>query len=254
MGNTVIQTKNVSVSYGDTCVLHDVSLSFDKGCISALIGPSGCGKSTFLRCLNLMNREIEGCSIGGEIYISEQNCLDSHQNLYELRSQVGMVFQQPTPFNLSIRDNVLLAPRRHGRVRTRADEDALLEEVLHKAALWKEVRDRLSQSAKALSGGQQQRLCIARALAMRPEVILFDEPCSALDPISTLAVEETMYNLAAEGLCEVVVTHNLEQAGRIAHTMSFFYRGKVYESGATHDLFANPHTPELRDYLSGRFG
>ena len=186
----LVQTRDVTVSYNGNEALHGTSLNFEAGQVTALIGPSGCGKSTFLRCLNLMNREIPKCKVGGSIIYHDHDINTPKENLFELRRSIGMVFQQPTPFRKSIRDNILFAPKRHKLVSGKAEADQLVEESLRAGALWDEVKDKLDQSAHALSGGQQQRLCIARTLAMHPDVVLFDEPCSALDPISTLTIEE----------------------------------------------------------------
>ena len=211
----VLETCDVNVHYGSNHALHDTSLAFHKGEITALIGPSGCGKSTFLRSLNLMNREIRGCRVEGEIFYDGRNINTREENLYELRRSIGMVFQQPNPFHKTIYENIVFAPKRHG-LRGRENLDALVEESLRGAALWDEVKDKLHQSAFSLSGGQQQRLCIARTLAMHPDVILFDEPCSALDPISTLAIEELMQSVVKDRAI-VIVTHNMEQASRVSH-------------------------------------
>ena len=234
--------------------LHPTSLGFDAGTCTALIGPSGCGKSTFLRCVNLMNREIPRCDVGGSILYHGHDINTPRENLFELRKSIGMVFQQPTPFRKSIRENILFAPRRHGRVASRDEADALVEESLRQAALWDEVKDKLDRSALALSGGQQQRLCIARTLAMRPDVVLFDEPCSALDPISTFAVEETIRQIADSGICCVIVTHNMEQAKRVSDRTAFFYMGDMVETGTTRRVFLDPQDQRLVDYLTGRFG
>lgn len=251
----LIATKDVTVTYDLTHeALHPTSLSFERGQVTALIGPSGCGKSTFLRCLNLMNREIARCSVGGEILYHGRDVNTPKENLFELRKSIGMVFQQPTPFRKSIRENILFAPRKHGRVRGKAEEDELVEVSLRQAALWDEVKDKLSQSAHALSGGQQQRLCIARTLAMRPDVVLFDEPCSALDPISTFAIEETIRTIASTGICEIIVTHNMEQATRVSDRTAFFYVGDMVETGTTQQIFSSPSDQRLADYLTGRFG
>ena len=211
----VLETRDVNVYYGDHHALHDTSLAFHKGEITALIGPSGCGKSTFLRSLNLMNREIRGCRVEGQIIYRDHDINTRRENLYELRKSIGMVFQQPNPFRKSIRENITFAPRRNG-LTDRAALDRLVEESLRGAALWDEVKDKLDESAYALSGGQQQRLCIARTLALNPDVILFDEPCSALDPISTLAIEDLMNQIARERAI-VIVTHNMEQAARVSN-------------------------------------
>ena len=222
--------------------------------MTALIGPSGCGKSTFLRCLNLMNREIPKCDVGGEILYHGRNINTREEDLFQLRTSIGMVFQQPTPFRKSIRENILFAPRRHGRVASREEADELVERSLRQAALWDEARDKLDQSGLSLSGGQQQRLCIARTLAMNPDVVLFDEPCSALDPISTFTVEETIRSIADSGICVAIVTHNMEQATRVSDRTAFFYMGDMVEEGPTKRIFLDPRDERLADYLSGRFG
>ncbi len=251
----LLSTQDVTVRYDHAHeALHPTSLGFDAGTCTALIGPSGCGKSTFLRCINLMNREIPRCDVGGSILYHGHDVNTPRENLFELRKSIGMVFQQPTPFRKSIRENILFAPCRHGRVASRDEADALVEESLRQAALWEEVRGKLDRSALALSGGQQQRLCIARTLAMRPDVVLFDEPCSALDPISTFAVEETIRQIADSGICCVIVTHNMEQAKRVSDRTAFFYMGDMVETGATRQVFLDPQDQRLVDYLTGRFG
>ena len=247
----VLETKDVNVYYGDHHALNDTSLKFHKGEITALIGPSGCGKSTFLRCLNLMNREIKGCRVEGEILYQGRNINTKTENLYELRKSIGMVFQQPNPFHKSIRENITFAPKRHG-IKDKATLDQMVEESLRGAALWDEVKDKLDQSAFALSGGQQQRLCIARTLAMHPDVILFDEPCSALDPISTLAIEDLM-NTIVENRAIIIVTHNMEQASRVSNRTAFFYMGEMVEYGETDQIFQRPNDKRLNDYLTGMF-
>lgn len=249
----VLETKDVNVYYGNHHALHDTSLAFHKDEITALIGPSGCGKSTFLRSLNLMNREIRGCRVDGEIEYRGHNINTPSENLYELRKSIGMVFQQPNPFHMSIYDNITFAPRRHG-VRGKDVLDQMVEESLRGAALWDEVKDKLDKSAFALSGGQQQRLCIARTLAMHPDVVLFDEPCSALDPISTFSVEETIRDIAQTGICAIIVTHNMEQATRVSDRTAFFYVGDMVETGPTKQIFSAPKDQRLQDYLTGRFG
>ncbi|MBM6905653.1 phosphate ABC transporter ATP-binding protein [Collinsella tanakaei] len=247
----VLETKDVNVYYGDHHALNDTSLKFHKGEITALIGPSGCGKSTFLRSLNLMNREIKGCRVEGEILYQGRNINTKAENLYELRKSIGMVFQQPNPFHKSIRENITFAPKRHG-IKDKATLDQMVEESLRGAALWDEVKDKLDQSAFALSGGQQQRLCIARTLAMHPDVILFDEPCSALDPISTLAIEDLM-NTIVENRAIIIVTHNMEQASRVSNRTAFFYMGEMVEYGETDQIFQRPNDKRLNDYLTGMF-
>ncbi len=251
----LLETRDVTVKYDYTKEsLHPTSLCFDKGTVTALIGPSGCGKSTFLRCLNLMNREIPRCVVGGQIVYHDHDINTKEENLFELRKSIGMVFQQPTPFRKSIRENILFAPKRHGRVADKDEADELVEKSLSQAALWDEVKDKLDGSAYALSGGQQQRLCIARTLAMKPDVVLFDEPCSALDPISTFAVEETIREIADSGICAVIVTHNMEQATRVSDRTAFFYVGDMVEFGETRQIFRAPKDQRLVDYLTGRFG
>ncbi|CVH77361.1 phosphate ABC transporter ATP-binding protein [Rubneribacter badeniensis] len=250
----MIETRDLTVSYGGVEALHATSLEFQAGQVTALIGPSGCGKSTFLRCLNLMNREIPGCCVGGSILYHGRDVNTAKENLFELRKSIGMVFQQPTPFRKSIRENILFAPKRHGLVAGREQEDALVEESLRAGALWDEVKDKLDKSACALSGGQQQRLCIARTLAMRPDVVLFDEPCSALDPISTYTIEETIRAIAERGICAIIVTHNMEQAARVSDRTAFFYLGDMVETGDTKQIFSAPRDARLADYLTGRFG
>ena len=247
----MLETKDVNVYYGNHHALHDTSLAFHKDEITALIGPSGCGKSTFLRSLNLMNREIRGCRVEGEIEYRGHNINTSSENLYELRKSIGMVFQQPNPFHMSIYDNITFAPRCHG-VRGKDVLDQMVEESLRGAALWDEVKDKLDKSAFALSGGQQQRLCIARTLAMHPDVILFDEPCSALDPISTLAIEDLMRNVVKDRAI-VIVTHNMEQASRVSNRTAFFYMGDMVEYGETEQIFQRPNDARLNDYLTGMF-
>ena len=251
----LLATQDVTVRYDHTHeALHPTSLAFDAGTVTALIGPSGCGKSTFLRCLNLMNREVARCDVGGHIYYHGRDVNMRQENLYELRCSIGMVFQQPTPFRKSIRENILFAPRRHGRIASREAADELVERSLRQAALWDEVKDKLDRSGLGLSGGQQQRLCIARTLAMQPDVVLFDEPCSALDPISTFTVEQTIRAIADAGICVAIVTHNMEQATRVSDRTAFFYMGDMVECGPTKQVFMAPRDQRLADYLSGRFG
>ena len=250
----LLRTCDVTVTYDTFEALHKTSLTFEKGEVTGLIGPSGCGKSTFLRCLNLMNREIPKCKVAGQIDYHGRDINTRSENLFDLRKSIGMVFQQPTPFRKSIRDNILFAPKRHGLVKGKDACDALVEEALRSGALWDEVKDKLDQSAHALSGGQQQRLCIARTLAMHPDVVLFDEPCSALDPISTFSVEETIRDIAQTGICAIIVTHNMEQATRVSDRTAFFYVGDMVETGPTKQIFSAPKDQRLQDYLTGRFG
>ena len=248
----VLSTKDVNVYYGDHHALHNTSLDFHKGEITALIGPSGCGKSTFLRSLNLMNREIRGCRVEGEINYRGRNVNTKTENTYELRRSIGMVFQQPNPFRKSIRDNITFAPKRNG-ITDRDELDRMVEESLRGAALWDEVKDKLDKSAYALSGGQQQRLCIARTLALNPDVILFDEPCSALDPISTSKIEDLACELK-DRYTVVMVTHNMQQAARISDNTAFFLLGELVEFGKTEQVFSTPADKRTEDYITGRFG
>ncbi|OFK23176.1 phosphate ABC transporter ATP-binding protein PstB [Olsenella sp. HMSC062G07] len=249
----LLWTKDVTVDYSGKRALKGTSLSFEAGTVTALIGPSGCGKSTYLRSINLMNREIEGCVIGGEVHYHGVEVNNDETDTYALRKQIGMVFQQPNPFRKSIYENVAFAPRCHGMTR-RSELDELVRKSLSAAAIWDEVKDKLGKSALALSGGQQQRLCIARTLAMEPDVVLMDEPCSALDPIATFAIEETIRDMAERGICVVIVTHNMEQAGRVADRTAFFLLGDMIECGPTAELFERPKDKRLEDYLTGRFG
>lgn len=254
----VLSTKDVNVYYGDHHALHDTSLDFHKGEITALIGPSGCGKSTFLRSLNLMNREIRGCRVEGEINYCGRNVNTKTENTYELRRSIGMVFQQPNPFRKSIRDNITFAPKRHG-ITDRDELDRMVEESLRGAALWDEVKDKLDKSAYALSGGQQQRLCIARVLAVQPDVLLMDEPCSAIDPTSVSKVEDLMAELAPE-MTIIIVTHSMQQAVRISDYTAFFLQevagepATLIEYGQTDAIFTSPVDSRTEDYITGRFG
>ena len=252
-GGVLLSTRDLTVCYGSNEALHPTSLDFAAGQVTALIGPSGCGKSTFLRCLNLMNREIPKCKIGGEVLYHGRNINTRKENLFELRKSIGMVFQQPTPFRKSIRDNILFAPKRHGLVSGKEDCDALVEQSLRAGALWDEVRDKLDESAYALSGGQQQRLCIARALAVEPSVLLMDEPTSALDPISTSKIEELATELKKRYTI-VIVTHNMQQALRISDNTAFFLLGELVEYGDTETMFSTPREKRTEDYITGRFG
>ena len=254
----VLSAKDVNVYYGDHHALHSTSLDFHKGEITALIGPSGCGKSTFLRSLNLMNREIRGCRVEGEINYRGRNVNTKTENTYELRRSIGMVFQQPNPFRKSIRDNITFAPKRHG-ITDRDELDRMVEESLRGAALWDEVKDKLDKSAHALSGGQQQRLCIARVLAVQPDVLLMDEPCSAIDPTSVSKVEDLMAELAPE-MTIIIVTHSMQQAARISDYTAFFLQevagepATLIEYGQTDAIFTSPVDSRTEDYITGRFG
>jgi len=247
-----ISTRNLNVYYGDFHAIKDVNLDILPNQITALIGPSGCGKSTFLRCLNRMNDLIEGARVEGSVMLDGQDVNDPRTDVVALRRRVGMVFQRPNPFPMSIYDNVAYGPRIHG-IRRRNVLNEIVERSLRQAALWDEVKDKLRQSALALSGGQQQRLCIARVLAVQPEVLLMDEPASALDPTATFRIEELMQELKSRYTI-VIVTHNMQQAARVSQYTGFFYKGELYEFGETAKIFTNPERRETEDYIRGRFG
>ena len=247
-----ITLKDVNFSYGTNHVLHDVTLDVDEKRVTAFIGPSGCGKSTLLRCLNRMNDLIESARLTGSVRVKGQDVYAPGTDVIAVRRRVGMVFQKSNPFPKSIFDNVVYGLRISG-VRDRPTLEAAVEKSLTLAALWDEVKDRLNQSALSLSGGQQQRLCIARAIAVEPEILLMDEPCSALDPIATLKIEELIYSLK-ERYTIVIVTHNLQQAARVSDKTAFFWLGRLVEYGPTVDLFTNPKEKLTEDYITGRFG
>ena len=248
----ILEAKTLNLWYGEHHALHDVSLAMPERSITALIGPSGCGKSTFLKTLNRMNDLIPGVKITGEVNYKGQNILAPSVDVSALRREIGMVFQKPNPFPMSIYDNVAYGPRTHG-VRARAKLDDIVERSLRGAAIWDEVKDRLKKNALGLSGGQQQRLCIARALAVEPEVLLMDEPTSALDPISTSRIEELALELK-EHYSIVIVTHNMQQAVRISDKTAFFLLGELVECGDTEQLFSQPTDKRTEDYITGRFG
>jgi phosphate transport system ATP-binding protein len=247
-----IDARNLNFFYGEHQVLFDVSLTVPERSVTALIGPSGCGKSTFLRTLNRMNDLIEGARVHGEILIEGQNIMDPSVDVVLLRKHIGMVFQKSTPFPKSIFDNVAYGPRVAGE-KNRVVLADLVESCLRKAALWEEVKDRLTTSAMALSGGQQQRLCIARTLATNPKIILMDEPASALDPASTDRIENLIGELCANYTI-VIVTHNMQQASRVSHQTAFFFKGRLVESGPTMKIFTHPSEKQTEDYITGRFG
>ena len=249
---TKISAKNVDFFYGSFHALKGISMEIPDRHITALIGPSGCGKSTFLRCLNRMNDLIDGARLEGQISMEGQDIYGSGIDPVGLRKQVGMVFQKPNPFPMSIYDNIAYGPRIHG-LRGRAALDELVETTLRQAALWDEVKDKLKESGSSLSGGQQQRLCIARSLAVDPEVLLMDEPCSALDPIATGKIEDLMLELR-ERYTIVIVTHNMQQAQRTSDFTGFFMLGKLVEFGKTEQIFQNPRERQTEDYITGRFG
>ena len=249
---TKISTQNLNLYYGENHALKDVSLDLYENKITAFIGPSGCGKSTYLKTLNRMNDLVPGVKIEGSVRLDDEDIYDSQVDTTLLRKKIGMVFQQPNPFPMSIYDNVAYGPRIHG-IKNKAQLDAIVEQSLKGAALWDEVSDRLKKSALGLSGGQQQRLCIARALAVEPEVLLMDEPTSALDPISTLKIEDLMDDLKSR-YTVAIVTHNMQQAARIADYTAFFLVGEVVEYAATDELCTMPKDKRTEDYITGRFG
>lgn len=248
-----IAAREVNVFYGGKQALFDVSLDVKAKSVTALIGPSGCGKSTFLRCLNRMNDTIEGCKVTGTIRLADQNIYDLSLDVVLLRARVGMVFQKPNPFPKSIYDNVAYGCRLHGLASNKDELNSVVEKSLRQAALWDEVKDRLHDAGTGLSGGQQQRLCIARTIAVNPDVVLMDEPCSALDPIATAKIEELIGQLR-QYYTIVIVTHSMQQARRVSQETAFFHLGKVIESGSTTELFDAPKFQQTRDYIAGRFG
>ena len=251
--STKISAKNINLFYGQKQALFDINLDFKQHSVTALIGPSGCGKSSFLRCVNRMNDTILGCKIEGEILLDGQNIYHKDLDLVLLRASVGMVFQKPNPFLKSIYENVAYGPRIHGLFRNKKELDEIVEKSLTKAGLWNEVKDRVFDQASALSGGQQQRLCIARTIAIEPEVILMDEPCSALDPIATAKIEELIDDLK-ENFTIIIVTHSMQQAARVSSMTAFFNMGKIVEYDRTDKIFTNPTHQQTQDYITGRFG
>ncbi len=250
---TKVEVRDLSLWYGDTQALFDVSLRIPERAVTALIGPSGCGKSTFLRCINRMNDLIPSVSIRGQLLLDEADVYGSSVDVVELRSRVGMVFQKPNPFPKSIYENIAYAPRIHGLAKKGREMDDLVETSLRKAGLWQEVSDRLSLPGTSLSGGQQQRLCIARAIAVNPDVILMDEPASALDPVATATIEELIDELQSNYTI-IIVTHNMQQAARVASYTAFFHLGEVIEYDRTDTIFTTPREKRTEDYITGRFG
>jgi phosphate transport system ATP-binding protein len=248
-----ITARSVQVYYGDKQALKDVNCDILDKTVTAFIGPSGCGKSTFLRCFNRMNDTIASARIVGEIKLDGEDIYDKRVDPVQLRAKVGMVFQKPNPFPKSIYDNVSYGPKIHGIARTKAELDEIVEDSLRKAALWNEVKDRLQEPGTGLSGGQQQRLCIARAVATQPEVLLMDEPCSALDPIATAQVEELIDDLK-QNFSVVIVTHSMQQAARVSQKTAFFHLGNLVEYGETGQIFTNPKDPRTESYITGRIG
>ena len=245
--------RHVNVFYGPKQAINDVSIDVDTDHVTSFIGPSGCGKSTFLRALNRMNDTIPIARTAGHIRLDGEDIYSPDMDVVQLRARVGMVFQKPNPFPKSIYENVAYGPRIHGLAASKGQLDAIVEQSLKRAGLWDEVKDRLSDSGTALSGGQQQRLCIARAIAVDPEVILMDEPCSALDPIATAKIEELIHALKGR-YAIVIVTHNMQQAARVSQRTAFFHLGNLVEYGATSDIFTNPREERTKDYITGRYG
>ena len=252
-GISKISAKNVNVYYDDVQALKDVSVEIEKNAVTSFIGPSGCGKSTFLRCLNRMNDTIDICKVTGQILLEGEDIYDPKIDPVQLRAKVGMVFQKPNPFPKSIYDNISYGPKIHGKGESKNELDEIVENSLRKAALWEEVKDRLNEPGTGLSGGQQQRLCIARAISVNPEVILMDEPCSALDPIATAKIEELIDELK-KTYTIVIVTHSMAQAVRVSQKTGFFHLGKLIEVGKTEKIFKNPDNKMTQDYITGRFG
>ena len=252
MANSKITVESLNLHYGENHALKNVNMEIADHAITAFIGPSGCGKSTFLRCLNRMNDLVDGCRVEGKVILDGEDIYDKRVDTTLLRKKVGMVFQQPNPFPMSIYDNIAYGPRLHG-IKNKKELDEIVERSLLGAAIFEEVKDRLHKSALGLSGGQQQRLCIARALAVSPEVLLMDEPTSALDPISTLKIEELMESLKKK-YTVVIVTHNMQQAARVSDDTAFFLVGEVIEKNATSEIFARPQAKRTEDYITGRLG
>jgi len=250
---TRIKAQDVTVHYGAKQALFGISIDIPDRAVTAFIGPSGCGKSTFLRCINRMNDTIEGAKVGGLIELDGENIYDPSLDVVELRARIGMVFQKPNPFPKSIYENVAYGPRIHGIARTKSELDDIVISSLRKAGLFEEVKDRLQEPGTGLSGGQQQRLCIARAIAVGPEVILMDEPCSALDPIATAVIEELIDELR-QNYTIVIVTHSMQQAARVSQKTAFFHLGNLIEVGRTEDIFTNPQNKRTQDYITGRIG
>ncbi len=248
-----IAARDVNVFYGDKQALFDVSMDIPDRAVTAFIGPSGCGKTTFLRCFNRMNDLIDNCRVTGSLQIEGKDAYAKNVDPVVLRTRVGMVFQKPNPFPKSIYDNVAYGPRIHGMAKSKTDMDEIVEKSLRRAGLWEEVKDRLAQPGTGLSGGQQQRLVIARTVAVNPDIILMDEPCSALDPIATAKIEELIDELR-ENYCIVIVTHSMAQAARVSQKTAFFHMGKLVETGATEEIFTNPRDTRTQDYITGRFG
>ena len=248
-----LSARGVDVFYGQKQAIKDVSIDIDMEHVTAFIGPSGCGKSTFLRTMNRMNDTVSSARVTGDIRLDGEDIYSPAMDVVQLRARVGMVFQKPNPFPKSIYDNIAYGPRIHGLAASKGDMDGIVERSLTRAGLWNEVKDRLTDSGTALSGGQQQRLCIARAIALDPEVILMDEPCSALDPIATAKIEELIHELRGR-YAIAIVTHNMQQAARVSQRTAFFHLGTLVEYGRTSDIFTNPRQERTKDYITGRYG
>nr|WP_255554701.1 phosphate ABC transporter ATP-binding protein PstB [Sphingomicrobium sp. B8] len=248
-----MKAEDVNVYYGDKHAIKDVSINIHDDKVTAFIGPSGCGKSTFLRCMNRMNDTIPIAKVTGHIELDGEDIYSPRMDVVQLRARVGMVFQKPNPFPKSIYENIAYGPRIHGLASGKSEMDAIVEKSLKRAGLWDEVKDRLEDSGTALSGGQQQRLCIARAIAVDPEVILMDEPCSALDPIATAKIEELIHELRGK-YAIAIVTHNMQQAARVSQRTAFFHLGELVEYGRTSEIFTNPRAKRTQDYITGRYG
>lgn len=251
--NPVMSARGVNVYYGDKQAIREVDLDIARNQVIAMIGPSGCGKSTFIRCLNRMNDTIEGARVTGTITLEARDIYDRRQDVVQLRARVGMVFQKPNPFPKSIYDNVAYGPKIHGLAADRVELDEIVQTSLQRAGLWEEVKDRLAQPGTSLSGGQQQRLCIARTIAVNPEIILMDEPCSALDPIATARIEDLIDELRAS-YAIAIVTHSMQQAARVSQRTAYFHLGDLIEVGETDRIFTNPRHKLTEDYITGRFG
>jgi phosphate transport system ATP-binding protein len=250
---TKISAKDVQVHYGDTHAIKDVNVEIEDKAVTAFIGPSGCGKSTFLRCINRMNDTIDICRVSGDILIDGEDIYERRVDPVQLRAKVGMVVRMPNPIPNSLYDPVAYGPRIHGLSNSKAEMDEIVERALRRGAIWDEVKDRLDAPGTGLSGGQQQRLCIARAVATEPQVLLMDEPCSALDPIATAQVEELIHDLS-KNYCVVIVTHSMQQAARVSQKTAFFHLGNLVEFGDTDKIFTNPEDPRTESYISGRIG
>ena len=248
-----LAVQNISVFYNGKMAVENINMNINQNEVTALIGPSGCGKSTFIRCINRMNDVIENCTVEGKIFFDETNIYDSNVDVVKLRSSIGMVFQKPNPFPKSIYENIVYAPKLHGIINSKSEADELVEKSLTEAGLFEEIKDRLNEPGTGLSGGQQQRLCIARAIAVDPSIILMDEPCSSLDPIATAVIEELIDSLKKKRTI-IIITHNMQQAARVSEKTAFFHLGKLIEFSNTSTIFTNPKEKRTLGYITGRFG